>query len=251
MEKISINNKGQQYGINSIWPVSLCVMQITFADKIPETWGDIYLYTSGGELATVLRGYDTLLDVNGQVVQVSCDDTAFPVDPPSTGPQTPYYEQLEQQIADVQKQNASMNLAMTFAAASFTDQQAVQVPTLYPLWSDLPDGTTLTMQEEASKGTEITRVRGDSGKLYKVIKTHAKQSDWAPGQATASLFTVIDVEHAGTMEDPIPAAVNMEYFRGKYYLEDGKIYICIRDSGKNGLQYLPSQLVGHYFEIIK
>lgn len=160
---------------------------------------------------------------------------------------------VEEQAKEVSilRQNVSgYEKATMFAAFAFTDQQAVQVPALYPLWSDLPDGTILTTQEEAVKGTEITRVRGDDGKLYKVIKTHQKQADWAPGQATASLFTVIDVEHTGTLEDPIPAAVNMEYVKDKYYIEDGQIYLCIRDS-ETPLQYLPSQLVGQYFEIVE
>ena len=159
-------------------------------------------------------------------------------------------ESIQEEHDALEQFREESSLVMRVAAFAFTDQQAVQVPTLYPLWSDLPDCTTLTTQEEAVKGTEITRVRGEDGKLYKVIKTHAKQSDWAPGQTTASLFTVIDVEHAGTMEDPIPATVNMEYFKGKYYIEDGTLYRCTRDSG-TALQYLPSQLVGHYFEIVE
>ena len=47
------------------------------------------------------------------------------------------------------------------------------------------------------------------------------------------------------------AAVGMRYFKDKYYLDGGKIYKCTRDDS-NGqgtiLQYLPSQLVGIYFE---
>lgn len=65
---------------------------------------------------------------------------------------------------------------------------------------------------------------------------------------------MIDVEHAGTKEDPIPAAKGMDYIYGKYYRdpEDGKIYLCKRtgeeDGGVINLQYLPHELVGQYFE---
>ena len=43
----------------------------------------------------------------------------------------------------------------------------------------------------------------------------------------------------------------MRYFKDKYYLDGGKIYRCTRDdNGGEGtiLHYLPSQLVGIYFE---
>ena len=66
-------------------------------------------------------------------------------------------------------------------------------------------------------------------------------------------FTVIDVAHAGTQDDPIPAERGMEYVYGLYYLdsEDGKLYLCQRTGeaavGTVVLQYLPHELVGHYF----
>ena len=54
--------------------------------------------------------------------------------------------------------------------------------------------------------------------------------------------------------DPIPAVAGMEYEYGKYYSEDGTIYICQRTGeaagGKITLHYLPSQLVGQYFEVV-
>lgn len=165
------------------------------------------------------------------------------------GQLTEKVEKQAQDILDVKQNIAGYEKVTMYSAFLFTDQQAINVPNMYPLWSSLADGTVLTKHDEASKGTEITRVRGDDGKLYKVIKTHSKQSDWAPGQATASLFTVIEVEHSGTKEDPIPASVNMEYFKGKYYVEDGKLYLCTRDSG-TALQHMPSQLIGHYFEVV-
>ena len=83
----------------------------------------------------------------------------------------------------------------------------------------------------------------------RVKTSHKKQSDWVPGIETSSLFVVIDEEHAGTLDDPIPAAANMIYYEGKYYDEEGTLYLCTRDS-EVPLQYLPSQLVGHYFELV-
>ena len=91
-----------------------------------------------------------------------------------------------------------------------------------------------------------------NGKLYKCIQAHTTQADWTP-DITPSLWTVIDVTHAGTIDDPIPAVAGMEYVYGKYYIEGETVYICKRTGEAEGgtivLQFLPSQLVGQYFEI--
>lgn len=85
-------------------------------------------------------------------------------------------------------------------------------------------------------------------KVYKVIQAHTTQEDWTP-DAAPSLWEVIDVSHAGTIDDPIPAARNMEYKNGLYYSdsEDGKVYLCNRDTGI-AVAYMPHELIGHYFE---
>lgn len=120
--------------------------------------------------------------------------------------------------------------AMRLTAA---DQTAARAMELYPSWAV---GLTVAVGDRLQHG----------GKLYKVIQTHTTQADWTPDVAV-SLFEVIDVEHSGTAEDPIPWAVNMECFSGKYYTWEGVLYLCIRDSGI-ALAYSPDQLIGHYFE---
>ena len=88
--------------------------------------------------------------------------------------------------------------------------------------------------------------------LYRCVQVHASQNDWTP-DSTPAMWAVIDKTHAGTLDDPIPAARGMEYEYGKYYLdgEDGKTYLCHRtgeaESGTVVLQYMPHELVGHYF----
>ena len=92
-----------------------------------------------------------------------------------------------------------------------------------------------------------------NGKLYKCVQAHTTQADWTP-DVTPALWTVIDVTHAGTIDDPIPAVAGMEYTKGLYYTENGVIYLMNRQGMAEGetiiLQYLPSQLVGHYFEVV-
>ena len=157
-----------------------------------------------------------------------------------------------EKISALESANNALYEVTKISAFSFSDQQALAaynlVPNLYPKWDDLVDGTQLTKQEEAKKGTEITKVIGGDGLLYKVATTHKKQSDWAPTQRTAALFTVINEEHDGTIDDPIPWNVNMIAYEGKYYTYADMLYVCIRDS-EIALQYTPDQLIGQYFEL--
>ena len=92
----------------------------------------------------------------------------------------------------------------------------------------------------------------DGGKLYKVITAHTTQESWKP-ECTPALYEPIDIEHGGTVSDPIPAAAGMTYYYNKYYSENGVLYRCIREDAADGvvLHYLPSALVGSYFEVVE
>lgn len=82
--------------------------------------------------------------------------------------------------------------------------------------------------------------------LHKALQDHVTQDNWRPGQATASIWQVIDVTHAGTLDDPIPFALNMVVYKDKYYTWEGRTYLCTRDSGI-ALQDPLDQLIDHYF----
>ena len=119
------------------------------------------------------------------------------------------------------------------------DQTALAGIELYPVW---------TVGISVAKDSRYQY----NGKLYKCVQAHTTQADWTP-DVTPALWTVIDVTHAGTIDDPIPAVAGMEYIKGLYYIEDGVIYLMNREGMAEGetitLHYLPSQLVGQYFEI--
>ena len=121
-----------------------------------------------------------------------------------------------------------------------TDDVALKAKELYNEWTV---GKAVVVGERLRYGE----------RLYKVVQPHTTQADWTP-DITASLYTVIDEEHKGTLEDPIPAVRGMEYTKGLYYIEDGKIYLMNRkgmaDGEKITLQYVPSELVGQYFELV-
>ena len=123
---------------------------------------------------------------------------------------------------------------------TLSDDKAVHYTEMYPHWKS---GIAVKVGERYQH----------EGKLYKVGQEHTTAAEWIPGNVPA-LFTVIDVMHAGTLTDPIPASANMEYVKGKYYTQDGTIYLMNRAGMNDGesvtLAYLPSELIGIYFEVI-
>ena len=142
---------------------------------------------------------------------------------------------------DILKQAQTIRASMDAAAIALTDEQAVKSPRLYPTWE-----AGLSVKA----GNRLYYPATD--RLYKVVTDHTTQSDWTP-DAVPSLYTVIEVAHAGTQDDPIPAERGMEYVYGLYYSdsEDGKLYLCQRTGEAAGgtvvLQYMPHELVWHYF----
>ena len=120
------------------------------------------------------------------------------------------------------------------------DKIALQYMEMYPLW-------------QSNLSVKVGERYQYDGRLYKVGQAHTTQADWTP-DITPSLYVVIDVEHAGTLEDPIPAVASMEYIKGKYYIENGTIYLMKRQGMAECesivLHYTPSQLVGQYFEVV-
>lgn len=144
---------------------------------------------------------------------------------------------------------AELRPMIEMAAMSLSDGEAAKSPELFPRWAD-HIGETVKPGDRRSDMDE-------SGVLhvYRVNKGqgHTTQENWPP-HSTPAMWTIINVDHAGTQDDPIPAARGMEYTYGLYYKdpEDTKLYLCERigeaAGGKIVLQYLPHELVGQYFK---
>lgn len=137
------------------------------------------------------------------------------------------------------------------AAKSFTDTEAAKSPELIARWAD-------HIGEVVAPGDRMSDV--DNAGVLRVYRVndghgHTTQADWPP-HSTPAMWTIIDLEHAGTQDDPIPAARGMEYTYGLYYKdpEDTKLYLCERTGEQSGnkitLQYLPHELVGNYFTLV-
>ena len=147
-------------------------------------------------------------------------------------------------MADLLKRAKETRRAAMLAAAGLPDEQAATVPTLFPEWK---------AGEAVAEGERCYYPPTD--RLYKCRQAHTTQADWTPDK-TPALWAAVDAAHAGTADDPIPAAAGMDYIVGKFYLDpvDGKTYRCTREGMADGetvnLQFLPHELVGQYFELI-
>lgn len=87
------------------------------------------------------------------------------------------------------------------------------------------------------------------GKLWKVVTEHTTQFGWEPSIDTSSLWVIIDEEHQGTLEDPIPFIPPMEIFNNKYYIQNDIIYLCIRDSNI-ALTHNLNTLIDIYVQVV-
>ena len=144
-------------------------------------------------------------------------------------------------MTDIVALMQQLRAALMDFAADVPDDKAAKYPMLFEPW-------------EAGKAYAADDRRQYADRLWKCRQAHTSQVGWEPDAAPA-LWAAVDVAHAGTADDPIPAVRGMEYTYGLYYKdeEDGKIYRCVRSGEAEGgvvtLQYLPHELVGQYFEV--
>lgn len=100
MEKISINQNERKYDIESIRPVTAHVLRIVFTSDMPDSYGDIQIYTSRGIQCSNLPGYGTVYRQEGQTVYLSDDGSVYqpPADPGELPPE-PYFPTPEELLA--------------------------------------------------------------------------------------------------------------------------------------------------------
>lgn len=93
-----------------------------------------------------------------------------------------------------------------------------------------------------------------NGKLYAVLQDHTILSHYYPSVNTAALYVEVtpdyteDGEEYGTLENPIQYEGNMVLENGKYYSQDGVVYLCNRDS-INPVYHTLAELVNLYVEV--
>lgn len=161
----------------------------------------------------------------------------------------PFLFQSEQEEQEIKLQQMMIEEQKQTFLTNLSDEQAKEIPLVYPSWADYDNGYLFEV------GTRVNY----NGGLWKCAQAHKKQSDWYPS-ASPTLWIELDKkESTGIKEDPIEVPTSastsgFEYIKGKYYKEGTSLYLMNRQGMSDGesitLYYMPSQLVGHYFELI-
>ncbi len=154
----------------------------------------LIIYDSSGKIWNVTYGEDTLpVGLNGIVTDVPEGCSVFGVDLSGSEPIARFEElpgteldHISKKIDDLSEgvnqlitgSVAPISLACGFLAENFTDEQAVQVPSLYKSWSP---------EEVRYKAGERVRYINC---LYKVLQDHTSQEGWIP-ELSPSLFAKI------------------------------------------------------------
>lgn len=132
------------------------------------------------------------------------------------------------------------NIAANINNAGLTTEESLAKKYFFPAWEDLI-GTEVDVQFCFCY----------EGTLYEVIQKHIPQEDWKPGTGTESLYKVVQIEHTGTLDDPIQWVQNMVLEEGKYYTDKGILYLCIRNS-EIGMSFDLEVLVsGGYVQVVE
>ena len=160
-----------------------------------------------------------------------------------------YIEMTDEEIAAMQSEHDSieaaertrpltesevsqMLIAQQINTLDVDDNTALRMTKFYPSWDA---GVDYTAGHKIQHG----------GKLWRCLQAHTSQKGWEPSTATAALWEQICETHSGTPDDPIPYDGNMALEAGKYYMQDGAVYLCTRDT-VNPVYNSLSDLVGIY-----
>lgn len=135
---------------------------------------------------------------------------------------------------------SEQSFAIACAIPLMTNDQILQCVSVLPEWKSFIGG-----KMEAHQRFQFNKEAWESRQEISVVLEGQE-----PGMSTAALYQRIESKHAGTQEDPIPYSQLMTVYKDKYYIEDGIIYKCTRDS-EQPLYATCASLVGNYFEKVE
>ena len=219
------------------------IEQITFT-KIIADEGKIFRrksdgHTCGNEVTLGYNYYEAGVALSKPKLETP--DDFEEIDIPETYQERPvinHVKRLKRAEELVQKNREEIN------TLELTAEESLQVKELFPMWDTLV-------------GTEVPvgfRFQYD-GKLWEVLQAHTVLSHYQPSINTASLYkeVVLEIneegEVNGTLDNPITYEGNMVLEAGKYYSQDGVVYLCNRDSG-TPVYHALKDLVGLYVESV-
>ena len=168
--------------------------------------------------------------VNGEIVEMSAEEIE------AIEAEAAKFEAYERTRPLTESEVSRMLIAQQINTLTVDDNTALRMVEFYPEWA---------AGQAYAAGYKVQR----SGKLWRCLQAHTAQAGWEPENAPA-LWTEICETHDGTLADPIPYEGNMALVSGKYYSQDGVVYLCSRDT-VNPVYNPLRELVGIYVEEVR
>ena len=109
-----------------------------------------------------------------------------------------------------------MRRAVQMFAASLSEEQALEVATMYPEWEA---GRSYAVGDILQHGTNSV---GDP-QLYKVVQAHTSQADWMP-EATPALYDAFGLDEGGYPLWSQPTGAHDAYNTGDIVDYNGTLY---------------------------
>lgn len=111
--------------------------------------------------------------------------------------------------------------ALQMFAATLTDEQAMEVATIYPVWET---GRAYAVDDIVSYGTNSV---GDP-QLYRVVQAHTSQADWTPDSVLA-LYDAFGLDDTGYPVWSQPTGAHDAYNAGDIVSYNGTLYRSLID----------------------
>ena len=168
-------------------------------------------------------------NVNGKYIDMTAEEiTAMQAEQAA-------HEAYERHRPLTESEALSMLLKQQVNTLEVGDQTALRMVEFYPEWVA---GVAYSAGYKVQHG----------GKLRRCLQAHTSQEGWEPENVPA-LWEEICETHDGSLYDPIPYEGNMALVSGKYYSQDGVVYLCSRDT-VNPVYHPLRELVGIYVEAV-
>lgn len=169
-----------------------------------------------------MRAYE-----NGQYRELTAEEIAAIQEEQSS------YEAYERTRPLTAEEVTALLIRQQINTLDVDDRTALRMVEFYPEWAaDTAYSTGYKLQH--------------GGKLWRCRQAHTSQTGWEP-ENTPALWEEICESHDGTLADPIPYSGNMALESGKYYIQDGVVYRCTRDT-INPVYNALADLIGLYVE---
>ena len=114
-----------------------------------------------------------------------------------------------------------MRRAVQMFAASLSEEQALEVATMYPEWEA---GRSYAVGDILQHGTNSV---GDP-QLYKVVQAHTSQADWLP-EDTPALYDAFGMDEQGYPLWSQPTGAHDAYNAGDVVSHNGTLYQSLVD----------------------